>query len=105
MVVVTKITPRCGRKIIVNRLPIRYGAGRAEEDEVTHDRAEQGAREFSHNRLEAVDPTRESARLQYEVLDGPEGMWGDEQTGWKLYEEYSPAEVGRRMEKHRARAP
>ena len=52
-----------------------------------------------------VEQTWESSRLQYVVLDGVEGMLEDGQKFWKLYEEYSPAEVARRMMEHRPHSP
>jgi len=52
-----------------------------------------------------VHPKWESARLQYVVLEGVEGMLEDGQKSGKMYAEYSAAEVARRMMEHRPHSP
>ena len=41
-----------------------------------------------------------TARLQYAVCDGVEGMLENGKYFWKLYKEYSPSEVAERVKQH-----
>ena len=52
-----------------------------------------------------VDPSWQTGRLQFAEVEGVEGMLEDGGKFWKLHEEYSAAEVARRMSQRRSRSP
>ena len=52
-----------------------------------------------------VDPSWQTARLQFAEVEGVEGMLEDGEKFWKLHEEYSAAEVARRMSQRRSQSP
>ena len=52
-----------------------------------------------------VDTSWQTGRLQFAEVEGVEGMLEDGEKFWKLHEEYSAAEVARRMSQRRSHSP